>query len=96
VQNYVKVNPNTLRRVFILGVGVPQRHKYLEQGLGDQTLSKLGEESGDSSQVWIVVHLMKFECGLHARFQAPFWLQFVLTILKINKLKIEFILSLTY
>ncbi len=59
VQNYVKVNPNTFKRVLILGVGVPQCHKSLEQGLGDQTLSKLGEENGDSSQVWTVVHLMK-------------------------------------
>lgn len=80
MQNYVKVNPNTFKRVLILGIGVPQCHKSLEQGLRDQTLSKLGEESGDSSQVWIVVHLMKFECGLHVGFQAPFWLQFVLTI----------------
>jgi len=94
VQNYVKVNPNTLKWVHILGVGVPQCHKYLEQGLGYQTLSKLGEESGDSSQVWIVVHLMKFECGLHVVFQTPFWLQFVLTIYK--NLKIDFILSLTH
>jgi hypothetical protein len=53
----------------------------LEQGLGDQTLSKLGEESGDSSQVWIVLLYMKFECGLQVVSQAPFWLQFVLTIL---------------
>jgi hypothetical protein len=80
VQNYVKVNPNTLKRVFILGVGVPQCHKSLEQGLGNQTLSKIGEESGDSSQIWIVVHLLKFECGLHVVFQTPFWLQFVPTI----------------
>ncbi len=80
MQNYVKVNPNTLKWVLILGFGVPQCHKSLEQGLGVQTLSKLGEENGDSSQVWILVHLVKFECGLHVVFQAPFWLQFVLTI----------------